>query len=213
MALKKDKPVASPKKTVHQVRIVGGFWKRTPLTVADVPGLRPTPDRVRETLFNWLTHLKGNAFSRLRCLDLFAGTGALSFEAASRGFSQIVTVEENRTAYSHLEAMKSKLNAEQVKIVHADAFAFADRLLKANERFDLIFLDPPFQENFLPAILPVCVKLLSDGGLIYVESNEPVTDEKLDQLLAEGQKCHISRENKAGQVYYHLLEMKASSQS
>ncbi len=213
MALKKDKSRIPTKKTAHQIRIVGGIWKRTPLAVADVPGLRPTPDRVRETLFNWLTHLKGNAFGRMRCLDLFAGTGALSFEAASRGFSQIVAVEENRMAYSHLEAIKRKLNAEQVKIVHADAFVFADRLFRANERFDLIFLDPPFQENFLPVILPVCVKLLSDGGLIYVESNEPFTDEKLDQLLGDGQKCHICRENKAGQVYYHLLEMKASSQS
>ena len=213
MALKKDKTKTSSKITVHQVRIVGGIWKRTPLAVADVPVLRPTPDRVRETLFNWLTHLKGNTFSRMRCLDLFAGTGALSFEAASRGFSQVVTVEESRTAYSHLEAVKKKLNAEQVKIVHADAFAFADRLIEANERFDVIFLDPPFQENFLPVILPMCVKLLSDGGLIYVESNEAVSDEKLDQLLPEGQKCHICRENKAGQVYYHLLEMKASGQS
>lgn len=213
MALKKDKPKSSLQKTAHQIRIVGGIWKRTPLTVADIPGLRPTPDRVRETLFNWLTHLKGNAFSKMRCLDLFAGTGALSFEAASRGFSQVVTVEENRAAYSRLEVIKRKLNAGQVKIVHADAFAFADRLLKANERFDLIFLDPPFQENFLPVILPLCVKLLSDGGLIYVESNETVTNEKLDKLLPEGEKCHICRENKAGQVYYHLLEMKASGQS
>lgn len=213
MALKKDKPKASPKKTAHQVRIVGGMWKRTPMAVADVPGLRPTPDRVRETLFNWLTHLKGNVFGRMRCLDLFAGTGALSFEAASRGFSQIVTVEENRTAYSHLETIRKKLNAEQVKIINADAIRFAGRLVEANERFNLIFLDPPFQENFLPVILPMCVKLLADEGLIYVESNEPLSDEKLDQMLPEGQKCHICRENKAGQVYYHLLEMKASGQS
>ena len=209
MALKKDKEKISSRKTVHQVRIVGGIWKRTPLTVADVAGLRPTPDRVRETLFNWLTHLKGNSFNRMRCLDLFAGTGALSFEAASRGVAQVTAVEKDRTAYAHLEAIKSKLNAGQVKIVHADALPFARRLGDANERFDLIFLDPPFRERFLPAILPVCAKLLADNGLVYVESNEPLSDEKLDQILPEGTKCHICRENKAGQVYYHLLEMKA----
>lgn len=209
MVLKKDKPKTSLKKTFHQVRIVGGMWKRTPLAVADVPGLRPTPDRVRETLFNWLTHLRGNTFTRMRCLDLFAGTGALSFEAASRGFSAITTVETNRTACSHLETVRKKLNAGQVNIFHADAFAFAKRLVQADERFDLIFLDPPFQENFLPAILPLCVKLLTEDGLIYVESNEPVSDEELDQILPEGEKCHICRKNKAGQVYYHLLEMKA----
>lgn len=185
------------------------MWKRTPLSVADVPGLRPTPDRVRETLFNWLTHLKGNIFNRMRCLDFFAGTGALSFEAASRGFAQITTVEENRTAYSHLETIRKKLNAEQIKIVHADAFAFADRLIQAKERFDIIFLDPPFQENFLPVILPLCVKLLADGGLIYVESNEPLSNKNLAEMLPNETKCHICRENKAGQVYYHLLEMQA----
>lgn len=209
MVFKKDKQKVSSKKTTHQVRIVGGTWKRTPLAVADVPGLRPTPDRVRETLFNWLTHLKGNTFTRMRALDLFAGTGALSFEAASRGFSQVTTVEENRTAYSHLETIRKKLNAEQIEIVHADAFVFVERLVQANERFDLIFLDPPFQQHFLPAILPLCTRLLADGGLIYVESDEPLSGEKLDQILPDEEKCRICRENKAGQVYYHLLEMKA----
>ncbi len=213
MAFKKNRQKTAAKKTVHQVRIVGGIWKRTPLAVVDVPGLRPTPDRVRETLFNWLTYLKGNAFGKMCCLDLFAGTGALSFEAASRGFSQVTTVEENRTAYSHLETVRQKLNAGQVKIVHADAFTYAKRLVGVNERFDLIFLDPPFQENHLPAILPLCVKLLADGGLIYVESNEPLSNEKLDEMLPKETKCHICRENRAGQVYYHLLEMQVWRQS
>ena len=107
----------SVKKPKHKVRIVGGMWKRTPLAVADVDGLRPTSERVRETLFNWLVHLRGNGFGRMNCLDLFAGTGALGFEAASRGLAHVTMIEENGTACAQLQVIKKKLNAVQVSII------------------------------------------------------------------------------------------------
>ena len=105
----------------HQVRIIGGQWKRTPLPVLDVEGLRPTPDRVRETVFNWINHLIDGGWSRMKCLDLFAGTGVLGFEAASRGAAQVVMVEMHTPAMRQLEATKEKLRAEQLSIVRGDA--------------------------------------------------------------------------------------------
>ena len=97
---KRKSPVS--KLQPHQVRIVGGLWKRTPLSVPDVAGLRPTSERVRETVFNWLAHLRRTDFGRLSCLDLFAGTGALGFEAASRGVAHVTMIEENKTAFSQM---------------------------------------------------------------------------------------------------------------
>src|SRR3954447_25545124 len=93
----------------HQVRIIGGQWKRTPLAVLDAEGLRPTPDRVRETVFNWLNHLLDGQWTDIACLDLFAGTGALGFEAASRGAARVLMVEANSAAVRQLEATKAKL--------------------------------------------------------------------------------------------------------
>src|SRR5690606_14007348 len=106
-----------------QVRIIGGQWKRTPLPVPDVAGLRPTPDRVRETLFNWLNHLLQGEWDKVRCLDLFAGTGALGFEAASRGATRVRMVEASAPALRHLETVRDKLHAGQVEIVRGDALA------------------------------------------------------------------------------------------
>jgi 16S rRNA (guanine966-N2)-methyltransferase len=104
----------------HRIRIIGGQWKRTPLTVLDAPGLRPTPDRIRETLFNWLEHLFDGAWSDKRCLDLFSGSGALGFEAASRGAQDVVLVESNARAVLLLEESREKLHAKQIKISQGD---------------------------------------------------------------------------------------------
>jgi 16S rRNA (guanine966-N2)-methyltransferase len=192
-------------RSAHQVRIIGGQWKRTPLTVLDAEGLRPTPDRVRETLFNWLNHLLDGNWNGARCLDLFAGTGALGFEAASRGAQHVVMVEENLSALRQLEATKAKLNAAQVSIARGDAFAAAQSLVNraADSRFDVIFLDPPYQQGWLARMLPLCEQLLAPGGLIYAESETPLDVETAPDWAAA---WNVVRADKAGMVYYHLLQ-------
>src|SRR5437868_2301188 len=124
------KTTPSRARVPHQVRIIGGQWKRTPLAVLDAEGLRPTPDRVRETVFNWINHLLEGTWQHVRCLDLFAGTGALGFEAASRGASQVTMVESNPQAVKQLQAIKAKLKAEQVDILRGDARAVSESLTR-----------------------------------------------------------------------------------
>jgi len=199
------------KKSVpRQVRIIGGLWKRTPLPVADAAGLRPTPDRVRETVFNWINYLFDGAWDGRACLDLFAGSGALGFEAASRGAARVLMVESHGPALRQLEAVKDKLHAEQVTITRGDALAKARALGAAlpsgpgrrEGAFDVIFLDPPYQEDWLAKILPHCAALLQPGGLVYAESEMPLTG--LDAPWLED--WEIIRADKAGMVYYHLLQ-------
>ena len=193
----------------RKIRIVGGMWKRTPLAVADVAGLRPTSERVRETLFNWLTYLCGNDFGHMTCLDMFAGTGALGFEAASRGISRVTMIEKDRAAYSRLQFVKEKLNAGQITVIHDDAVKILEVLVREGKQFDLILLDPPFRKDLLPLVLPECIKLLTKSGLVYVESDEKLTEETLGVWLPDNApNLQILRDGQAGQVYYHLLEMK-----
>ncbi len=182
----------------RQVRIIAGDWKRTPLPVADVDGLRPTPDRVRETVFNWLEHLQLRRWDTRRCLDLFAGTGALGFEAASRGAADVVMVESHPAALRHLNATRDKLGAAQVTIRRGDALAL---LASLPGPFDLVFLDPPYARNLLPQLLPACRRLLAPAGLIYAESDQPFTDSEAEWLSG----WTIVRADKAGQVHYVLL--------
>ncbi len=177
----------------QQVRIIGGIWKRTPLAVAQAPGLRPTPDRVRETLFNWL----GQQLSGLRCLDLFAGSGALGLEAASRGASQVVLVEAHREAARRIAEACRRLRADQVRLVEADAFAALNRLVAAGERFDLVFLDPPFGAGLIERVTERLQPLLAPAARIYVEAEE--------RLAAPPEGFVIERAAQAGQVHYHLL--------
>ena len=192
----------------YTVRIIGGQWKRTPVAVVDAEGLRPTPERVRETLFNWLGHFWNGSFVALTCLDMFAGTGALGFEAASRGFRHVTMIEKNRTVLRQLQAIKSRLRAEQVDILSGDALALANAMVSSGKRFDLICLDPPFHDRLLPEILPVCWKLLAAGGKIYSESDNEVTEQFLDGCGMKGMQ--VVRAGRAGQVYYHLLEKTVS---
>ncbi len=192
----------------HKVRIVGGMWKRTPLSVTNVDGLRPTSERIRETLFNWLVHLRGNRFGQMHCLDLFAGTGALGFEAASRGLAHVTMIEENLAAYAQLQIVKKKLNATQISIHRADALVFARQIIGSDRLFDLIFLDPPFQKDLLLSAVPICIQLLKNNGLVYIESNERITHEKLYLWMEKDvSNLQMIREGQAGQVYYHLLEI------
>lgn len=191
----------------HRIRIIGGRWKRTPLPVLDAEGLRPTPDRVRETIFNWLNHLLGGAWDNLACLDLFAGTGALGFEAASRGAARVLMIEESGAAVRQLEAIRTKLNAEQVVIVRGEAFSAAQglaaRATGEKALFNVIFLDPPYHQDWLARMLPLCARLLADDGLVYAESELPLDGEERPDWMA-GWK--VVRADKAGMVFYHLLQ-------
>lgn len=194
----------------HQVRIIGGAWKRTPLAVLDAEGLRPTPDRVRETLFNWIDHLTGGVWSGLECLDLFAGSGALGFEAASRGAASVTLVEAQAPLIRQLEAVKARLQAESVRLIRADALATARTLAAREQRFGLIFLDPPYQADLLPRALPLCQPLLQEGGLVYVESDFPFKPDRVPEkgLLPATEWLEgweVLRQGRAGAVYYHLL--------
>ena len=182
----------------RQVRIIGGAWRRTPIAVADVPGLRPSPDRVRETLFNWLAHLRPDA-QRLRGLDLFAGTGALGFELASRGAARVVLVERQPQLLRLLRALQAKLEARQVEIIAGEALAVAAALPRAS--FDVIFLDPPFGAGLLLPAIDAVGPLLADGGLIYAE-----TDALISPAEAAARGLEVVRSASAGRVCFHLLQ-------
>lgn len=174
----------------NAVRIGGGQWRSRLLRFPDVPGLRPTPDRVRETLFNWL----GQDLEGLVCLDLFSGTGALAFEALSRGAARTVMVEQSLPAFKSLLENKKVLDAQAAEIVHRDALQF---LSGNTTRFDVIFLDPPFNQGWLPRLLPQLHQHLADAGVIYAEAESPVADNKDWQVWKHG---------KAGNVFFHLLK-------
>lgn len=194
----------------HQIRIIGGQWKRTPLAVLDAQGLRPTPDRVRETLFNWLHHVLEGRWEQASCLDLFAGTGALGFEAASRGAERVVMVEANAAAVRQLEATIAKLRAgQQIAIQRGDALSVAERLALQAEnqgtRFDVIFLDPPYHQGWLEKMLPLCQRLLKQHGVVYAELEQPLSMEHGPDWL-EG--WEVVRADKAGMVFYHVLQRK-----
>ena len=186
----------------RQVRIIGGQWKRTPLPVLDAEGLRPTPDRVRETVFNWLEHLLDHAWGQVRCLDLFAGSGALGLEAASRGALHVTLVESQPAAARLLQASCDKLKADQVEVRRGDALATAEMLDRAGQRYQLIFLDPPYHQEWLQRMLPVCKRLLAPGGLLYVEAETALDAEPQLPWL---QDWRIARTDRAGLVFYHLF--------
>jgi 16S rRNA (guanine966-N2)-methyltransferase len=196
------KPSSNQGSKGNLIRIIGGQWKRTALPVLDAEGLRPTPDRVRETVFNWLNHQLDGDWNGIACLDLFAGTGALGFEAASRGAKRVVMVEENTPALRQLEATKAKLNAEQVSVVRGDALAVAQGMARQDDTFNVIFLDPPYHHGWLAKVLPLCERLLAPGGLVYAESEIPLDADIPPDWLAA---WNVVRSDKAGMVFYHLL--------
>ncbi len=169
--------------------MIGGKYRSRLIRVPARPGLRPTPDRVRETLFNWL----GQDLDGLACLDLYAGSGALGFEAASRGAARVVLVEKDRAALAGLERSRAALGAGEVEIVGADAMAY---LARPGDRFDVVFLDPPFRQNALPALLELVHSRLNVHARVYVESELP-----LPVVLPW---IELKR-SKAGQVSYQLL--------
>ncbi|UMR31845.1 16S rRNA (guanine(966)-N(2))-methyltransferase RsmD [Massilia sp. MB5] len=208
--MQKKKPAKVP---VHgpqhakQVRIIGGQWKRSTLPVLEALGLRPTPDRVRETVFNWINHLRDGEWAAAQVLDLFAGSGALGFEAASRGAQNVLMIDSNSAVIRQLDSIKAKLNAANVTVQRGDAVASAQSLALRGQRFDLVFLDPPYQQDFLSKALPLCAGLLKEDGLVYAESGLPLTfeGEEVPEWMAAWE---VVRADKAGMVYYHLLKLR-----
>jgi 16S rRNA (guanine966-N2)-methyltransferase len=203
-------PVHRPPPPQH-VRIIGGAWKRTQLPVLDALGLRPTPDRVRETVFNWISHLWENDWSAATVLDLFAGSGALGFEAASRGARSVVMIDTQTPVIRQLDTIKDKLRADAVTLLRADALSSAQSMALRGQRFDLVFLDPPYQQELLSKVLPLCVNLLNVDALVYVESGAPLPfadagEGETPDWLAQWEAI---RADKAGIVFYHLLRLRA----
>ncbi len=183
----------------HEVRIIGGLWKRTKLKVADKPGLRPTPDRVRETVFNWL----GQDMTGLRCLDAFAGTGALGFEAASRGAQEVLIIEQDGTLIEQLKKTQTQLKAIAVQVQRGDGVAAIRQAAPAS--LDVIFIDPPFDAPLFEPALGACARALAPEGWVYLESPVAYSDEALS---AVGLSVH--RHLKAGAVHAHLLKHTAT---
>lgn len=189
--------LATTKKSVGAVRIVGGQFKRTPLAVMDREGMRPTPDRVRETVFDWLLHLEGGTLENLAVLDLFAGSGAMGLEAISRGASKAVLTELNRNSAQLILTVVKKLKIEsQVTVLCADAFGY---LSESKDLFDIVFIDPPFAAGVQEEALKAVISHLNKEALVYVES--PYVFEEAT-LKACGYES--VRRGKAGAVFYLL---------
>ncbi|MEO8410322.1 MAG: 16S rRNA (guanine(966)-N(2))-methyltransferase RsmD [Propionivibrio sp.] len=178
---------------MNAVRIIGGEWRRRVLRFPDAAGLRPTPDRVRETLFNWL----GQDLSGRSCLDLFAGSGALGFEAASRGAARVLMVDNAPKVLAALEANARTLKADdRLQIVRADAVKFASSQAVAGVRFDVVFVDPPYQQGWIDRLAPLVTELVHADGALYLEA---------DRALSGIGVWRTVRNGRAGQVYFHLL--------
>jgi 16S rRNA (guanine966-N2)-methyltransferase len=178
----------------HEVRVIGGAWKRSKLPVVDRPGLRPTPDRVRVTLFNWL----GQTLAGWRCVDAFAGSGALGFEAASRGAAEVVMVERDPVLVASLTATRQRLSAETVRIDRADALQWMARAPAAS--FDVVFLDPPFDSSLLAPALLAAARIVVAGGFVYAEGPEGPDP---NAMAAAG--LEPWRAGRAGAVHFELL--------
>ena len=178
----------------REVRIIGGLWKRSKLPVADRPGLRPTPDRVRETLFNWL----GQTLDGWRCLDAFAGSGALGFEAASRGAAEVVLLERDPALVATLAASKARLSAEAVRIERSDALQWMARA--APDAFELVLLDPPFDVPLALPAMAAAARIVAPGGFVYVEAPTAIAGEP---VAAAG--LEPWRAGRAGNVHFHLF--------
>jgi 16S rRNA (guanine966-N2)-methyltransferase len=177
----------------HEIRIIGGQWRRRLLPVPDLPGLRPTPDRVRETLFNWL----GQDLAGWHVLDAFAGTGALGFEAASRGAVAVQMLERETKLVAGLTATKARLDATAVTITQADALAWMKR---APAQFDLVLLDPPFDAKLFEPALAASLNCVVPQGWIYLEAPAPFDAASLAERGLE-----MYRHVRAGAVHAHLL--------
>ena len=178
-------------KKLNTVRINAGLWRSRVLKFPDAQGLRPTPERVRQTVFNWL----GQDLTGLHCLDLFAGTGVMGFEALSRNAKMVTLVEKNAQVYQALKENQTLLKAQNATILQLDAIVF----LSTNKQlFDVVFLDPPYELGLLSQVLPVLANHLNENALVYAEAEYQIEDHEGWQMAKQG---------KAGNVYYHLLKL------
>ena len=180
----------------NKLRIIGGEWRSRQIVFDDVPGLRPTPDRVRETLFNWLQTAVVNSC----CLDLFAGSGALSFEAASRGAKSVVQVESNVAACQKLRQNSELLAAKQVQLIVSDVMRF---LQQTPQCFDLVFIDPPFHQN----LISVTCQQLEQGGWLANYAKIYIEAERNLQLLDLPVNWTLLKKKSAGQVDFYLFQV------
>ncbi|MEQ1598752.1 MAG: 16S rRNA (guanine(966)-N(2))-methyltransferase RsmD [Methylotenera sp.] len=180
----------STKTATNQVRINAGVWRSRLLKFPDVEGLRPTPERVRITVFNWL----GQDLTGKTCLDLFAGTGAFGFEALSRNAKNVTMIEHSNLAFKSLIQNQQLLKAENCQIFTQDALQF---LVHNTQKFDLIFCDPPYNKGWLTKLLPILNQHLNENGLIYAEAEFEIKSDENWQVI---------KQNKAGNVFYHLLK-------
>ena len=194
---KPSKPAARPRAATlpRQVRVIGGQWRRHLLPVPDRPGLRPTPDRVRETLFNWL----GQDLAGWRCFDAFAGTGALGLEAASRGAAAVQLVENDAALVAQLGVLCQRLQATTVQVRRGDGVALLRHCAPAS--LDLVLLDPPFDSALFEPALQAAAQAVAADGYVYLEAPTAWTDEALAPF---GLTVH--RHLKAGAVHAHLLQ-------
>lgn len=172
-----------------RVRIIGGAWRSRLIEFPDIPGLRPTPDRVRETLFNWL----GQDLGATACLDLFAGSGVLGFEAASRGAAHVTLVEHDRRAFAALERNARLLRAGDLELCRTDALEF---LASVERRYDIVFLDPPYRLGWLARVARPLERALAPGATIYAEA---------ERAMPAFGDWPVSKHRQAGQVHYHLF--------
>jgi 16S rRNA (guanine966-N2)-methyltransferase len=197
--MKPRTPHSTPRRSPPAaVRIIGGTHKRSLLPVLDAQGLRPTGDRVRETLFNWL----GQDLSGMRCLDAFAGSGALGFEAASRGAREVLLVEQAAPLVSSLQTTVTRLKFDAVRVERGDALAALRR--EHDQAWDVVFLDPPFawgEGGLVEDALRAAVQASASDGLCYLEAPAAWGDERLAALGWRTRKV-----GKAGAVHFHLLE-------
>lgn len=190
-----------PRAKPGSLRIIGGDWRSRKLPIAEVPGLRPTPDRVRETLFNWLqTEIPG-----ARCLDVFAGSGALGFEAASRGAAEVVMLEKDRLAGKVLAENIRLLKADNIQLLQTDAMQWLEA---TGERFDIVFIDPPYASELQAQTCRLLEQQhwLNDNAYIYLELSS-------QQALPElPQNWQILKGKKAGEVGYYLIQRQQQDQ-
>ncbi|MCA2015407.1 16S rRNA (guanine(966)-N(2))-methyltransferase RsmD [Vibrio tritonius] len=188
-----QKPVAKAA-TTGQVRIISGLWRGRKLPVHDAQGLRPTTDRVKETLFNWLAM----EIPAARCLDVFAGSGGLGFESASRQAKHVTMLEMNPQAYQQLKKNVAALKADNIEVHNTDALQF---LAKSGEPYDIVFIDPPFRQGLLDTTIEHLEKngWLSENAFIYIECEKELP---LPNLPSHWE---LHREKVAGQVCYRLF--------
>lgn len=178
-------------KKLNTVRINAGEWRSRLLKFPDSQGLRPTPERVRQTVFNWL----GQDLTGQTCLDLFAGTGVMGFEALSRNAKSVVIVEKTAAVYKAILDNKTMLKADAAQVLNMDALVFLD---KNQQLFDVVFLDPPYHQGWLDKVLLQLPKHLSKQGVVYVEA---------EYALADSDVWQVFKQSKAGNVFYHLIKL------